>query len=328
MTVKRAERLFHLTNILRSGQGYSAGQLAKMSGVSIRTLYRDVVDLSVLVPIYYDKGYRLLDESYHANLAFTRDEMLAIKLGMKMAPLAEASHLAAAARSALGKIEDQLAFRFGADRVPAEVISFHVSADPLTTQNLRVLKTLENAIQENRVVRIKYHAPYRDERTERDVHPYGLTFRNRTWYLVGHCCLRATVRIFRVDRILAVDATAKHFPPPKSFSLEKFFADSWEVYGPGESAQVRIRFTAQLAAAVKPVLARRGEFLPEPKTKAVMFEGKVPVSEEFVRWVLTLGGDAEVLSPPALREAVAEKGRAIAAAYEKKPTARRPKAGS
>jgi predicted DNA-binding transcriptional regulator YafY len=114
MTIGRAERLLHMVNILRSGKGYSASELAQALGVSERTIYRDVVDLSQQVPIYYDRGYRLLREWHLAGMAFTRDELLSLKLALDRdstpaGPRCSAGKL----RAALAKIDDQLWERFG-----------------------------------------------------------------------------------------------------------------------------------------------------------------------------------------------------------------------
>lgn len=114
MTIGRAERLLHMVNILRSGKGYCASELAHALGVSKRTIYRDVVDLSQQVPIYYDRGYRLLREWHLAGVAFTRDELLSLKRALETdsAPAGPRGP-AAKLRAALDKINDQLWERFG-----------------------------------------------------------------------------------------------------------------------------------------------------------------------------------------------------------------------
>jgi predicted DNA-binding transcriptional regulator YafY len=116
MIQTKTERLFHLVNILRSGNGYRVAELARALEVSERTIYRYVVDLSEVIPIYYDKGYRIMPEARLANMAFTREELLAIKLAFKTTELlAGSSGLTPATRAALNKIEDQLSCRFGDD---------------------------------------------------------------------------------------------------------------------------------------------------------------------------------------------------------------------
>ncbi len=41
-------------------------------------------------------------------------------------------------------------------------------------------------------------------KTERDVDPYGLYYKQGAWYLVGHCHLRNAERTFHLARILDV----------------------------------------------------------------------------------------------------------------------------
>ncbi len=315
MTTKRAERFFHLIGLLRSGRGYTGAELAKITGVSQRTVYRDVVDLSTIVPIYYDDGYRLLAETYVANLALTRDELLALRLGAGIRPLADSSHLAAATRSALVKIEDQLARRFGADVSPDGEVVVHVAAHPTREGSARTLRMLEEATRERRTVNIVYFAFSRAETAARMVDPYGLTFRRHSWYVVGHCHLRKCTRVFRVDRILQIHKTPGRFEKPKSFSLEKFFADAWEVYASCLAARVKLAFAARLGPIVEPALGARGSFRAVAPKAVLVFDGEVPISDEFIRWLLAFDEDVEVLEPASLRAEIAGRHAAAARIY-------------
>ncbi len=319
MSVNRAARLFHLISILRTGRGYTGTELADTMGVSQRTVYRDVVDLSDLVPIYYDEGYRLLSESFLANLTFTREELLALKLGVQMQSVAQASHLGAATNSALAKIEEQLIRRCREPDAGTDTITVHVKAHPLNDKTIKTLRVLENAIRARKTVRLNYYSLKRYKKTRRSIDPYGLTFRGHSWYLVGHCHLRRTMRVFRLDRILTVERTPSRFERPEGFSLEEFFADTWETFAAGHKAKVVLRFNQRAEPIAKPMLAGRGEFRKHRDAKIVIFEGEVPLSDEFCRWLLTLGGNVEVLEPLELREQVAEKHREAAALYAPAP---------
>jgi predicted DNA-binding transcriptional regulator YafY len=53
--------------------------------------------------------------------------------------------------------------------------------------------------------------------------------------------------------------------------------------------------------------------------KSIAFEGEVPMSDEFCRWLLTLGNSVEVLKPKELREKIAGHHRAAAARYDRPP---------
>jgi len=109
MTRKKAERLFCLASILSTDKGYRAAELAETLGVSERTIYRDVVDLSDLVPIYYDHGYRVLREARAGDTAFTRRELLAMKHVFKTMELIGGSgFFTPAMRAALSKIENRI----------------------------------------------------------------------------------------------------------------------------------------------------------------------------------------------------------------------------
>ncbi|MEE9455524.1 MAG: YafY family protein [bacterium] len=315
MSVNRAARLFHLISILRTGRGYTGSELADVAGVSQRTIYRDVVDLSDLVPIYYDEGYRLLSESFLANLTFTREELLALKLGVQMQAVAQGSYLGAATNSALAKIEEQLIRRCREPDANTDTITVHVKAHPLSDKNIKTLRVLENAIRARKTVRLNYYSLNRYKKTRRSIDPYGLTFRGHSWYLVGHCHLRRTIRVFRLDRILTVERSPSRFERPEDFSIEEFFADTWETFSAEHKAKVVLRFNQSAEPIAKPMLAGRGKFRKYRDPKIVVFEGEIPLSDEFCRWLLTLSGEVEVLEPLELREKVAEKHREAAALY-------------
>ena len=109
MSRKKAERLFCLANLLSSGKGYRAAELAEVLGVSERTIYRDVVDLSDLVPIYYDNGYRVMREFRPADTAFTRRELLAMRFVFRTMELVGGDgFLTPIMRAALSKIENRI----------------------------------------------------------------------------------------------------------------------------------------------------------------------------------------------------------------------------
>jgi len=45
----------------------------------------------------------------------------------------------------------------------------------------------------------------------RVIHPYVVARAEGSWYTVGYCCKRKSVRVFRIDRVIEADATDDRF---------------------------------------------------------------------------------------------------------------------
>ncbi len=63
------------------------------------------------------------------------------------------------------------------------------------------------------------HRSARGTETRREVHPYGVVFHSRRWYLVGHDHLRDDIRTFRLDRVADIETTRDRFRIPDGFDV-------------------------------------------------------------------------------------------------------------
>jgi predicted DNA-binding transcriptional regulator YafY len=221
--MRRADRLFQIVQLLRRERAVTASQIAAELEVSERTVYRDVQDLVVNgVPIQGEAGvgYALPASFDLPPLMFDAEEIQALVLGARMVRSWTDARLAAAAKSALAKIEHvlppRLASRAAKNRL--FVPDFHVPKETLA-----VMSSIRGALEDQRVMRIEYE----DERgavSERCVRPLALSFWGRSWTLTAWCELREDFRTFRVDRIRAADVLARRFEEEPGRSLEDFFA--------------------------------------------------------------------------------------------------------
>jgi predicted DNA-binding transcriptional regulator YafY len=79
--MRRADRLFQIVQLLRGRRVVTAAQLAAKLGISQRTLYRDIQDLSLSgVPILGEAGvgYRMGSGFEMPPIMFTFDEVEAL----------------------------------------------------------------------------------------------------------------------------------------------------------------------------------------------------------------------------------------------------------
>lgn len=169
-----------------------------------------------------------------------------------------------------------------------------VQADPQT------VRTLMDAVDRRRLVRLRYHSLHTDEVTDREVEPAQLVQSGTLLYLQGHCRRAGAMRTFRVERMSAVqvlDETVRARRRPAKAVL------------------------APAHAAVPAVLAwaHRIRDLADdyaPEQEAVDADGRRVtrvrlVSEDSaVALVAAHAGDLEVLEPAELRHAVRERADA------------------
>jgi proteasome accessory factor B len=182
------------------------------------------------------------------------------------------------------------------------------------------VRVLSEALLGRKRVRFTYHGIRRDEATERDVAPYGLMFQHGHWYLVGHDALRADLRVFRVERMDAPEPNARQpkspdYEIPADFDLRDHLGqEAWALGGvdaEGLHALVHFRFPASLWAERN----GRGEQVEERADGSAVRSFAVSDPSPFVRWILSLEGDAEVLGPPELRRALGEAAARVAAVH-------------
>ena len=219
--MRRADRLFRLVQTLRGGRLWTAARLAEAMEVSERTVYRDIADLQASgVPIDGEAGVGYLMRSGYdlPPLMFTQEEIVALVLGARLVVAAGGTGMASAACEALSKIESALP---RAEAVRDALERFRAPPVAIAPHERERLDVLDRATRERQVIRIGYAAPER-ARTERRLHPLGLWFWGTSWTLVAWCELREDFRMFRVDRITALEPTAERFEIAPERSLAAY----------------------------------------------------------------------------------------------------------
>jgi predicted DNA-binding transcriptional regulator YafY len=220
--VRRADRLFRLVQQLRRRRVSTAAQLADALGVSVRTVYRDVRDLSLSgVPVLGEAGvgYALARGFDVPPLMFTREEIEALVLGARVVKAWADPELRQAAEEALGKIEAVLPEKLKRNVPDATLFApdFHVLS-ALT----RHMAALRRALREGRKVRLGYQ-DREGAASERTVRPLGLFYWGNAWSLGAWCELRNGFRNFRLDRMATATVLPDTFLPEPGRTLEDLF---------------------------------------------------------------------------------------------------------
>lgn len=219
--MRRADRLFQIVQALRGGRLTTARDLARRLEVSERTIYRDVAELvGSGVPITGEAGmgYVLRDGYDIPPLMFTRDELEAVLVGVRMVRAWAGAELADAAGEAMAKIESVVP-----EPLRDQMARSRLFAPPILLPDAlrQVLDRLRQAMGEHRVVRFAYTRED-GERSERSCAPLGLYFWGKVWTLVGWCELRDDFRTFRPDRMAELSVEERKFRPQPGRTLPDY----------------------------------------------------------------------------------------------------------
>lgn len=181
------------------------------------------------------------------------------------------------------------------------------------------LRALTGALNARRRTTFRYRGIYRGEATDRDVAGYGLFFQRGHWYWIGHDELRDDVRVFRVDRMEGVEVGKKAYEVPDDFDLSDYRnREAWELGGE-EGAPLRARVRFAFPRSLWAERNGRGTLVEERPDGSSIRAFEVHQVDPFLRWILSLEGEAEILEPDELSRAFADLVAEVAALYDPGP---------
>lgn len=209
--MSRTERLFDILQILRRHRRPVSGAvLAEETGISLRTLYRDIATLlSMGAEIEGEPGlgYVLKPGFLLPPLMFSPQEIEALALGLKWAGQRTDGPMGQAAREAMAKIGAVLPAELR-HRFEDDALMVVPCWQPSEREDLPLIR---QALHEERKLALDY-ADQKGARTERVIWPVNVGFFDSTQVLAAWCELRQAYRHFRVDRILGVTLLAERTP--------------------------------------------------------------------------------------------------------------------
>lgn len=301
---ERLRRLLFLVPFVSKHQGLSVDELARALNVKRDSLLEDLELLTCVgrppfnpddyIDIYveHDRVYVDLDQRLSAPPRLTAGEAAALAAAAELLRPAVGDAL----QSALEKLERVLP-----PTARNRFRDMHRKIDA-TQEPPQALGPLTRAILEHREVTFHYMPPGRNPE-ERRVQPLELLNHRGQWYLLGWCLTRQDERLFRVDRMESLVVTDTPFEPRSQARAS--------VPNPakGAHAAVRVRFTRLVAPYVTERFGPEAHLLADGGV-----EVRVAADNErwLTQWVLSFGGEAEVLEPAWARAAVARAAREAA----------------
>ena len=183
---------------------------------------------------------------------------------------------------------------------------------------------ISGAIQQDRAIRFRYfeYTPRKERRFRRDgrfyeASPYALLCDDENYYLLAWDDAAKQMKHYRVDKMTAISPKRTARQGKEAFQALDMSAYGKSVFGMfgGAAQQVRIRFAGHLAGAVIDRFGKEVVLAVEDETHFIATL-PVVVSPQFFGWVVGFGAEAEVLSPPDVRQELYDYLQNTASLYE------------
>jgi len=318
----RLARLLSVVSILYSkgsGEGgVPVAEIARLTGMTTRTVYRDInaLDEELGVPVFQaGRGRYGIDRKFFLPpLRLSVPEAIVLFLASRLIARWSDQYDAAVV-SAFTKLADALPQPI-ARHVAATMLAVgeHDANEPFT----RSFSAVARGWAEGRVVELVYDPGSGQEKRTR-VRPYFLEpdAALRSVYLIGFDEPADALRTYKVERIRSATLTQDRYEIPDSFDPDAWLANSWGIWSSESTptARVRLRFDASVAHRVREAIWHRSQELVEIEGGGVELSVTVAGIVEIRPWILSWGERVEVLEPPELRETIAASVRDAAARY-------------
>ncbi len=224
------------------------------------------------------------------------------------------------ARSAFRK----LAYDIDPTAFAGESSTVLVADRPGTAELSTNLRVLSDALLARKTVSFRYHGIYRGHETERTVDGYGVLLQHGHWYFIGRDHDRDDIRVFRVGRMDDVVMNTRS-PNRQDYTITNDFRlaawvgrQPWELGGPDEQpVQARVLFPFPLSLWAE--RNEHGTLVEHNDDGSAIRVFNVHQVGPFLRWLLSLQGEARLLEPVELIEELRSLAAGIAASHESEP---------
>ena len=300
-------------------RGMKASELAARTGVSRRTLERDMLEIEQVRQLKVQKDgtrWTLMEGATLRPVAFEPAEAVELLMACRLA-VRHTDYNDRVLGMALAKVngvmprDAQLVRRF------VQETADELTGKPAANQRADHLSEIVRAWIGSRKVEIDY-TDAAQKSTTRVLHPYCLepgSAYGHGIYLMAKDESSKQVRSFKLERIGRVKVLDGQYRLPPEFSLADHLRDSWGIWSSDEPEQVVLRFSPTVARRASETTWHPSQRLRQLDGGAVEMTLRVRGTIEITPWILGWGPDVEVLRPAHLREAVATRVREAAVQY-------------
>lgn len=194
---------------------------------------------------------------------------------------------------------------------------------------LEVLK----AMRENHVLAMTYQDYFDKEPRDILLEPYCVRVFRQRWYVVGvmenepkgeeptELTNQGHIRRYALDRVVKLESTDVTFKMPRDFSVSDYFADAFGIIVEPEEYDVEtIRMKVydinHRREYLRSLPLHESQKEVERHKDYSVFELRIAPTYDFIKEILSMGGEVEVISPTYVRQEVEHRAEELLARYK------------
>jgi len=173
--------------------------------------------------------------------------------------------------------------------------------------NQKQFALVTTALLSQKQLIIHYLGRARNTETQRTISPQRLIYYRDNWYLDAWCHKREALRSFALDCVQQTQLTQEKSKNCSNDQLEQHFSNAYGIFGGKATQTAKLRFTVECARWVA-----KEQWHPHQNGQFELdgsYVLEIPYSDprELIMDILKHGADVEVISPPILRQEVANR---------------------
>lgn len=182
---------------------------------------------------------------------------------------------------------------------------------------------IHNAISENKKIRFQYfqwnvkkEMELRHGGAYYHISPWGLSWDDENYYLIGYDSDAEQIRHYRVDKMLRIQMSKEdregreHF---KKLDMADYARKSFGMFR-GEEQQVKLLVNNRMAGVIIDRFGKEVMMIPADADH-FRVSVEVHVSPQFLSWIISLGDDVKIIGPEDVVERMREEIRRLSRQY-------------
>ena len=178
------------------------------------------------------------------------------------------------------------------------------------------LTPIIEAMRDGVMLEMTYQSYWRDEAHTSLFEPYFVKVFKQRWYVIGKS---DCVRIYALDRIQKLETRSTRFNMPKDFDPEAYFYNCFGIIHDADVSpeEIKLKVSSSQAKYVRALPLHHSQKEIETTDEYSIFTFYIKPTFDFRQEILSLGEDAEVLSPASFREEIVNVTLKMSGHYQK-----------